>query len=851
MLPDPFEAASYTKQSFIYGDYDFTLTGLGSASWISNEYPTGIGGLERQGIGAFYFFESYPIINIAERVYAPPCEEPEIAERDFWSYLTTFWDFLTDNDRSMFENFWQGINVVGNALIKKAQRFYELLDPENSRTCVLDDYYEIVVGPIQSKPINLDPTKKTPNYIIKPISVKIIEPTYDSDLTPIYNDQIQLSALDYAKIRNIGIGQYVIITPDNKDYSEKFFKVNNLLSSEEANDTKDYAEITDSQNEDGDDDTIGVLALEGLLPPSDGSYEDISQYDVEVVDNGASASAVVWGATSLTIGVNTTNVDPIASVIAATPSGTPWATITNKSGQTKINVAIFDGNSIQFRDLTNFKKAELSDGRYYQPEGKVWKFYDESETSSSLVGDSDYGEYIDHPSKFNYILETDGDLSYLENESFIIRLTTGLVYDVDTYVMDLPWLQSFINTESSPEFYKDSEFTFSNNLVEFNRNFFDDGIILPGQSLYHPKTPIIEHMLFETYGTVVNNSDWNNYNYDNYSGKAAINSLMLSLQESSNAEDYNRALNVYYGMPIVPDDGKVDGLYESYGYTVTAISTNTITVELKSGEDLHPFIQPQGYMFAEGKSDVSILDVIDRTAGTILLEDASSLEVGDKLYTKLRNRFLIKNVVEENLSGSDAAGYVDVYCQEGSLAIKHIIDVISNTSDFKTYPEMIIYGTSNMVNNYDGIYHITNAEIPEASVPSVVRLTIYKAEENEEILYNDYISTSTYDLDSGFVHIPWPTHKFLHILMKESKYFKAYLDAPIDTILDDEDEVVKYQTIARNVSALTKAKFPDWYQFDFFRKFHGLNYQSDILELTKTIPGAVFGQYFPNRYEVL
>ena len=163
---------------------------------------------------------------------------------------------------------------------------------------------------------------------------------------------------------------------------------------------------------------------------------------------------------------------------------------------------------------------------------------------------------------------------------------------------------------------------------------------------------------------------------------------------------------------------------------------------------------------------------------------------------------------------------------------------------------MIIYGTEGLEHNYDGIYHITAASIVVGESPVTVRLTIYKSSETEDPKYNDYIGVTSVDnLDSGFVHIPWPTHKFLYLLMNGNKYHKAYLDAPIDTIFSEGDTLSKYQTIARNVTVANKTMFPNWYQFDHFRNFHGLNYQSDIVELVKTVPGSIFGNYFPRGYE--
>jgi hypothetical protein len=545
----------------------------------------------------------------------------------------------------------------------------------------------------------------------------------------------------------------------------------------------------------------------------------------------------------------TEDVDQMAEIFAASQTGTPWALLINKSG-TKKKAPIFNSFaggavSVEIDDLPGFMNHEFENGRYYPIGGKSWKWYYGRSTDDGNEGDSRYGEYVDDPSKMKYVIVVEGDLSYIEDNSFSIYLTTGRSYDIKNYVTSIASLQTFITYGSYAEFRLDVDYTFRNQILEFKKDPLEDTLV-NGSYLYHPKTPIIEHMLFELYGNMVNISDWLAYNYDNISGKAGINSLMNSLQNSSNREDYERALNIYYGLPIAPETCSVVGLYESYGYKILDITDDQITLDTQSEpilEDLSPFIQSGGRFITPGKREVIISGIVSRYPGVITIEDASELAVGDLLYIKLTNRYLIKSIYAETES---TPAYIDIYSNNGYEPISHIIDLINSMSDGVKYPEIIIYGTSEFNVNYDGIYHITSAE----SMPSsVVRLSIYKKPLDGDPLYNDFIGATTETIDYGYVHIPWPTHKFLYLLLGGERYFKAYLDAPIDTIYEDGDKLTKYQTIARNVSVLNKVMFPNWYQFDNFRRYNGLNYESDILELTKSTIGAEFGNYFPSRYK--
>jgi len=845
-IPGPYYATEYNKYLFVYDRFGFTNTGKGASYWASNGYPTGIGFADRYGIGAFYFYVPVPNLEITEAKTDVPCYEPEIQGRVFWDYLSTFWDFLKDEDRINFEKFWESMTKAGYDLLKKGLRFLETTAPENTRTCVLEDYFDLLIGPMHSKPINLDPTLKTPSYVIRPLGIRLIEPVYAESLDPQYFDMIELAAADYYRIREIGLEKYVVVRAENAEISDRYFKVNNLLSSEEKYDRPESSELNEGHHYESDD-AVGRVRL-----TADDHTEDVSGYNVFVVNDDGVPSEVVWfDEDGVVIVVN--NADDIDDIIALinAPHVDKWCSAINISpkGKTKFPAIVpdtFPGSypdgSILFKNLDNYITSQQSEGRYYNPIGKKWEWFEGYTAADGDVGDESKGEWIDSLSSFKYMIEVQGDLSYLDGEAFTIYLTTGLVYDIPTRVKGLTSLQNFINPSLGVPFYQDIDYRFYNNTVEFFENIFELQRAVPDEYLYCPKAELFEHMLFEMYGTMVNVPYWGDYNYTNIGGKAGVNALLKSLQSISNLEDYERALNVYYGMPVAPERSEVQGLYESYGYKVLAIDSSDVTLELPDGEELHPFVQENCKLLIEGKKEKKIEVVVDRTLGIVALDDVTDIEVGDLMHLRLNNRFVIKSFYAEDL-GSDTPGYIEVYIPEGAIPIQHAIDVIQTVTDGEQYPEILIYGTEEFEYNHNGIYRITDA----VQFGGITQLTVYKRSDTDTNVYNDYIGVNTEDIGGGYAHFAWPTHKFLYLYLDTQKYFKAYLDAPIDTIYDSGDVLTKYQIIARNVSVVNKELFPGWNQFDHFRRYNGINLEADILELTNIIPGATFGEYFPSE----
>jgi hypothetical protein len=649
--------------------------------------------------GYLDYDDARPAPNLPARFDESPLTDINIEEIEslvFWNYISTFWNYLTEKDRDIFENFWDGLTKASYSLYDKAKRFFDLTNPENTNINIAEYYYDILIGPLNSIPTNLDPTSKNPNYIIRPIDKILIEPEYDSNENPIYNDLIEIERNDYYKIRDIGIGQYIIIKLNDENINNKYFKIIDLLSSEEI------------------------------------------------------------------------------------------------------------------------------DSRYYPASSKI------------IVND----ELIDAKPYFKYIIKIDGDLSYIKDNTFTIYLTTGLSYQIDNYITELPVLKSFISKQYGITFYENVDYLFYNHTVEFINDIFSNGNLEFDTYLYCPNSKSIEYMLYETYGTLVDLSDWESYGHDIISGKAAINSLLLSIQNSNTLSYYNRALNIYYGMPVAPEDATVVGLYESYAYEVLSKSESYITIKLKSGSSMHPFIQNGTILLVEGKSEIMIYSVINRLTGELRLYENSNVDIGDFVYVKLNNKYGINGFRKEV---GELPGSIDIITEYDADKIQHIINIIQYLTDNKQYPEILVYGTELLEYNYNGIYHITNAEKTFYDT----KLTIYHNLNNDNIIYNDFIVKGDSRLHGGFVHIPWPTHKFLYLYLKSKKYYKVYIDAPIDTIYDTGDEIKKYDVLTRNVSAVDNEMFKNWVEFDQFRRYNGLNIESNHIELTSTMPIVNFGEYFP------
>jgi hypothetical protein len=562
----------------------------------------------------------------------------------------------------------------------------------------------------------------------------------------------------------------------------------------------------------------------------------VSQYRISIEDAGS--TSIAWGTNTLNITIDGASPDQIQDIIDEIPgaTGTPWANLSDISAPDQRNAPII--SNTDFEDLYNYINAQTGIGRYYPDAGKVWKWYDGYPSSGESVGDERYGEWVESKSRFKYVIEVDGDLTYLGSEAFSVYLTTGKSYNVESGIIDVPHLTSGIEIEGS-YFTKDVDYIFNSGVIEFFTDIFVYKEIADNSILYCRKTPIIEQYLFEQYGGMVGVSDWAQFNYRNISGKAGINTLLSSLRNPSTLDAYEKALNVYYGLPISPEKSRVVGLFESYGYKITDVLDSTITVELKPGEELHPFVQNQCIMVSgSGKTYVITGVFSNRQLGKFNVEDPEGLEYGDKLCVRLGNRFELKNVVH-------TGPYIDVYVREGYKPIKHVIDTVHDM--YGTWPEIIIHGTDNFETNYDGLYHAVDAYYPAGEDANIVRIELYSHSAGTEPLYNDYLGSTTLDIGAGYAHISWPTHKFLYLYMLDSKkLYRAYMDAPMDTIYESGDSLDQYQVICRNAAVMNQSIFREWCQYRNFRKSPEINTNSDIIEMIFADSSAKFGQYFPS-----
>lgn len=219
--------------------------------WIEYDYNYGISGTKRAGIGFFYFHTTSFDSDI-DTVGDEECYEADFEKAHFWDYISTFWNFLDDTSREMVENLWYGMVIAGGSLAKKASRFLAAVAPTTVEVCQFEDFYDLEVSPLLSRPVFLDPTLKSPKTIIIPTRTILIEPTYD-ELEPVYNDLIEITANDYYKIRGLGDRSaispykivsscYVVVQPKNTDIEKKYFLVTDFYSSEEADDRYASAE---------------------------------------------------------------------------------------------------------------------------------------------------------------------------------------------------------------------------------------------------------------------------------------------------------------------------------------------------------------------------------------------------------------------------------------------------------------------------------------------------------------------------------------------------------------------------------------------------------------------------------
>jgi hypothetical protein len=807
----------------------------------------------------------------------------------FWNFVSTFWDKLTSLDREQWENFWSGLSGMSSDLINKSTRFETVTSLTNQTDTT--DYYDIKIGPLYSQPTDLDPTDQNSNNIIKPIGTVVLEP-----VDGVYNDLIEITADDYYKIRSIGIGQYVVI-------GDKYFEISNLLSSEESDGRPCSIEINSTINIVSQSD-IGAFGIRAEKDVSDykvlirlGADQDVIWYDdgVEIV-----------------VAPESTVSSIVASANAANSWGYLYSKSTNENVPIlNYDTDLYPESAFTFSTLPEFVEFEDPSGRFYQSGAMEWHWYDGYDSgtgtddngyftfdklkymiqvngSLAYLGIEPFNFYltnakvykidqnvVDLPEISNFIDKQDDGVTLVKNVDYLFYNNTielfnrfgsdvassGLETDLiigsnhkfewdSTNLAEsdfvkievsrnckISWETLSSSTKNSGVYYwmvsgpassncyfKVSDVMQPTEIFGVSSSFrivtSQSSGIVDEDTFYCKSTPIIEDYLYEMYGTLVGMDQLQKYNHDRASSVAAIHGLMMSNQ---NIDYMGVAHNIYYGLPIAPDGGRIVGLYESYGYEITVINGNIVTLNIENS--LSPLIAVGSKMMCEGVGDIAVTALTSAVDGQIELYDTSDLSVGDKLYLKLFNKNKIISYV--------APKYISIESDVNKSCLNHLINTMLIND---RHPEILVYNS-----DIDGVYHLVGTA--DGPVGSVVLETYYPSA--GETLYNDNIASTSINVNAGYAHVMWPTHKFLYIILDSGDYYKAYLDSPVDTILDTDDRVEKFDVLCRNASM---KKFPGWNEFNYFRKQSGINYESDLVEMTGVIPGAEFGKYFPSEY---
>ena len=97
----------------------------------------------------------------------------------FYNFISSFFGFLDDPSRDTVENWWEGLDIVGNEMSNRSGDFLAATAPEQSNVETQEKYYEVIVSPLTSLPLVLDPTDPSGNYLITPKSIIINEPIYE------------------------------------------------------------------------------------------------------------------------------------------------------------------------------------------------------------------------------------------------------------------------------------------------------------------------------------------------------------------------------------------------------------------------------------------------------------------------------------------------------------------------------------------------------------------------------------------------------------------------------------------------------------------------------------------------
>ena len=844
LVPFLNNVGEFDVNKFIYYTFGFTQEGSGTSIWINDDYNYGMKGEKRDGIGSFYFLppsfsrqtksNEWTVRDLPDQLECKP-------QIQFWSWLSTAMNFLIPEHRAMVEWVWSAFQDVGCEYSNKANRFLQSMNPQASIVNPHENYYDIPIGVLDAYPIYLDPEYQ--NYTLTALKTLLYPEGEFSDLF--------VTEENYKILRDVCVGGYAVI-------EDKYYPVIARKSTIEDEGSAAYTVIK------GQDEGVPVSSIRLT---ADDPMEDISNYKIGFFSASGpnDTFTIEWtdgpekilrvtifslppnGFTSqistndLIDAINAPHVDKwcTASNVSTSAVETPpfWNDIwSGFNWATDYRVA----SDVLYENITEYSAATEASEDWIPAEGKRWVYYDGFDSSDPKTPNVT-GNYVDDRSRFRHLIRIEGDISDLNNLNPEFYITTGRKFQVDSYVIDLPVLTPNITTDA--KFYtKNKDYTFYNNFVEFYENPRE--IITEVEILYCPRTDVIEYFLFELYGKLCN-LDWEQYNYDNETGKIAVNVIMKTLQNLSTMYDFDQSSNVYGGLPMAPFDCRVIGTYCSYDYEVIAVDPGslTITLSIPVGQKLHFFFIEGAYILVNDKFEV-IIDSVDYDNAVLELESVDNIAVGDTINVKLQNNFDLNRIT------SPAAPLVGVF--EHAIIIPAplgYVDMLKCYSDIfesvtEERPEIVIWNEEGV----NGIYHIMDTQIyTDGSGDSFLAIEYYHAEEQGigyDARYNDI--AKDVEAETAKVHFEWATHKFVLLYDPVLKHtYRAYLDTPMDTILDSNDELKEGDVICRNINIFDKKNFPGFTEFNKFMGINSVNNHNKML-MVSGMP-VKHGTYFPGK----
>ena len=441
------------------------------------------------------------------------------------------------------------------------------------------------------------------------------------------------------------------------------------------------------------------------------------------------------------------------------------------------------------------------------------------------------------PTANTYVIQAYANTSYIAATAKVtFSISSGCIYAVDPYIISLPYLKTNIMDDTAParKFVSGTDYVFSKGRVEFINDVVADGAVENGQSLFCENVDVMEFNLFNTWGSLTGLRDWVGLGLDNISAKAANTVLMQGLQNPANVVAFEKAMSVLMGLQLSPQKGQVVGVFEEYDYVVTSISGDTVYFRINDSNPLHEFIQIGTKFIVDGTTAIVNVSALDRALWSVTIDDVSAISVGSALNVQLLQRLPLLAVTKPNLNNS----YFTVAYHTEFGDIQHIIDVMMPDSA----PVFFIGGNS----GYDGLYHAYTTAFDGINH----NISIFDEwAAGDTPLYNDFVvdaESLSKTTISGYLHLPWPTCKYVLIRFQDQTLYKVFVDSKIDTVLDSGDAVEQFQPICRSLRVCDEREFPMWNEYDGFRMQNGIDLLLNALELVWTIPGAKTGINFPN-----